>query len=320
MPSSASAIRRKVETGERLEFDEGVHLLEAMDLAEIGELAQVVRYRHNPEPVVTFIVDTNLNYTNVCNAYCTFCAFYRTAKDADAYTHSVEGMMQKIAQAREKGVIRVLMQGGLNEALPMEYYCELVSETIKRFPDVNPHFFSPPEIYEMARVSKLTYRQVLQRLYDAGQRTMPGGGAEILTDRVRDAISPLKVSADDWIQIMRDAHAVGFETTATMVYGHLETAQDITLHLDRVRRLQDETGGFIAFIPWSFRGPETPLGRKLKGKEATGDDYLRVLAASRLYLDNVQHIQGSWFSEGKAVGMQSLHWGCDDFGSTLFDE
>ena len=314
-------IRKKVEAGQRITGEEGLYLLKEADLLDLAPLAQEARYRHNPEPVVTFVVDTNLNYTNVCDAYCTFCAFYRTEKDAAAYTHSVEDVMEMLGRAAEQGVTTVLMQGGLNPKLPMDYYTELVREARRRYPQLHPHFFSAPEIMKMSQVSGLSVREVLAELQKAGLRTIPGGGSEVLSNRVKHKISRLfpKGKVDDWTVVHREAHKLGYRTTATMMYGHLEEDEDIIEHLEHTRSLQDETGGFTAFIPWSFKKANTALDKRVKA-EAGPNRYLRIMALARIYLDNFQHVQASWFSEGKKTGQVALHFGGDDFGGTLFDE
>ena len=319
-------ITEKVLDGARITSEEGLCLMANAPLLELGNLAQAVRYRHNPENNVTFVVDTNLNYTNICDAYCTFCAFYRTEKDDDAYTYDVEQVMEMVGQASQKGVTTVLLQGGLNPKLPMEYYEELVRETRKRFPDILPHFFSAPEIKKMSEVSGLSIAQVLHRLKDAGQETLPGGGSEVLSDRVRRNLSRLwpKGTVEDWVDVHREAHKLGYRTTATMMYGHVERPEDIIEHLDHTRMLQDESlsvgsEGFTAFIPWSYKRGDTPLAKLVK-QESGSNAYLRMIALARIYLDNVSHIQASWFSEGKKTGEVALNFGADDFGGTLFDE
>ncbi|MEE9269664.1 MAG: cyclic dehypoxanthinyl futalosine synthase [Candidatus Krumholzibacteria bacterium] len=314
-------IREKVISGERMTREEGMYLLQEAPLLDLAPLAQTVRNRHNPEPVVTFVVDTNLNYTNVCDAYCTFCAFYRTDKAKDAYTHSIEDMMKMFEPARELGVTTILLQGGLNDALPFGYYTDLVRETRRRFPDIHPHFFSAPEIKKMEHVSGLSLSEVLRALYEAGLRTIPGGGSEILSDSVKPHMSKLfpKAKSSDWLDVHREAHRVGMRTTATMMYGHLEKDDDIIEHLEVTRRLQDETGGFTAFIPWSYKRENTSLAKKVT-IEAGPNRYLRIIALARLYLDNFDHIQASWFSEGKKTGVVALNFGADDFGGTIFEE
>jgi cyclic dehypoxanthinyl futalosine synthase len=324
MPATASAmagIRSKVRSGGRLTREEGLELLQRAGLLELGALAQEVRFRHNPERAVTFVIDTNFNYSNVCDAYCTFCAFFRPLGHTEAYAFTPEEMVEKIGRAAAEGVTTVLLQGGLHPELPLEYYEELVRLTCQRYPQVLPHFFSAPEILKMSEVSGLSVRDVLARLQAAGQRTLPGGGAEILSDRVKRKISRLypKNRVADWVAVHREAQRLGYRTTATMMYGHLEEDEDVIEHLEVVRALQDETGGFTAFVPWSYKRENTALGKKVK-EEAGPNRYLRIIALSRLYLDNVPHVQASWFSEGKKTGQVALNFGADDFGGTLFEE
>jgi cyclic dehypoxanthinyl futalosine synthase len=314
-------IRGKIIEGERVTREEALYLLREAPLLDLAPIAQAVRFRRNPEPEVTFVVDTNMNYTNVCDAYCTFCAFYRTEKDKDAYTFTVEEMMAKFAKAAEAGVTTVLLQGGLNKAIPFEYYLDLVRETRRRFPGVHPHFYSAPEIMKMVEVSGLSLGDVLGKLYDAGLRTLPGGGAEILSDRIRPRFTKHfpKAKTSDWIEVHRAAHRAGIRSTATLMYGHIESDEDIVEHMDAVRRLQDETKGFTAFVPWSYKRENTALARFV-AREAGPNRYLRTMAVSRIYLDNFDHVQASWFSEGKKTGVVALHFGGDDFGGTLFEE
>ncbi|HXV60835.1 MAG TPA: cyclic dehypoxanthinyl futalosine synthase [Vicinamibacteria bacterium] len=312
-------IRTKVRDGERLAPEDGLFLLREASILDLGQLSMEVRNRRHPEPVVTYVVDTNPNYTNVCNVDCTFCAFYRPPEHPEAYTHSIDEMMERIARSVERGVTTVLMQGGVNSELPLDYYIDMVRTVRARFPDVTPHFWSAVEIEGMAAVSRLTVREVLLRLKQAGQTTIPGGGAEILSERVRRKISHKKGLTAGWLDVHREAHAIGFRSTATMMYGHVETEEDIVEHFESIRRLQDEFSGFTAFVPWSFKPGNTPLVNKIP-RHAGPNRYLRILAAARLYLDNFDHIQASWFSEGKKTGQVALHWGADDFGGTLFEE
>jgi dehypoxanthine futalosine cyclase len=309
----------RVQRGERISPEEGVGLLKRAPLLDLGDHAGAIRFRKNPAPRVTFVVDTNPNYTNVCNVDCIFCAFYRHPGDAGAYTYTVDQMIRSFQASVERGVTTVLLQGGVNPALPFEYYVEMVERTVKEVPGVTPHFYSTSEILGMAEVSGLSVQNVLQRLWEAGQRTIPGGGAEILSDKVKKKISHKKGSSADWLDVMREAHRIGFKTTATMMYGHLEEVEDIVEHLEAVRRLQDEFHGFTAFIPWSFKPGNTPL-EKIIPTYATPTRYLQMLAFSRIYLDNFDHIQASWFSEGKKTGQIALHFGADDFGGTLQEE
>ena len=314
-------IRAKVESGERVTREEGLHLLTEANLLDLAPLAQMVRFRHNPDPVVTFVVDTNINYTNVCDAYCTFCSFYRTENDPDKYTHTVEEMMEQVGLAVEKGVTTVLLQGGLNPALPMEYYEDLIRQTRRRYPDITPHYYSAPEVQKMVQVSGLSLTEVLQRLKDAGQVSIPGGGSEVLSDRVKHRLSRLfpKGKTADWLDVHREAHRLGFRSTATMMYGHLEKPEDIINHLEVIRDLQDEHHGFTAFVHWSYKRQDNALASKVK-HEAGPNPYLRIIAVARIFLDNFQHVQASWFSEGKKTGQMALNFGGDDFGGTLFDE
>ena len=310
---------RDIRQGRRLTQETGLRLLRGAELLDLAELANEIRFQKNPDPRVTFVVDTNPNYTNVCTIDCIFCAFYRHPGDEGEYTHSVDQMIEKFRESAAEGVTTVLLQGGVNPALPLEYYCDLVRRTVAEVPEIHPHFFSTSEILGMATVSGLTVPEVLRKLWDAGLRTIPGGGAEILSDRVKKKISHLKGTSADWLNVMREAHKIGYRTTATMMYGHLERDEDILEHLDAVRTLQDEYGGFTAFIPWSFKPGNTPL-EKIIPHYATPTRYLQMIALSRIYLDNVAHIQASWFSEGKKVGQIALHFGADDFGGTLREE
>ena len=309
----------KVHAGERISPDEGRILLRKTDLLDLGELANEVRYRKNPRPRVTFVVDTNPNYTNICNVDCIFCAFYRHPGEDGEYTYTVEQMIQKFKESAASGVTTVLLQGGVNPALPFDYYIDLVRRTVREVPEIHPHFFSTSEIEGMSQVSGLAVRDVLQQLWDAGLRTIPGGGAEILSNRVKKKISHLKGTSEDWLNVMREAHRIGFKSTATMMYGHIEGDEDIVEHLESIRQLQDETGGFTAFVPWSFKPGNTPL-EKIIPHYATSTRYMRILALSRIYLDNFPHIQATWFSEGKKAGQIGLHFGADDFGGTLYEE
>jgi cyclic dehypoxanthinyl futalosine synthase len=316
-----TVIERKILSGERLSAAEGVHLLSEAPLLELGSLAHQVRARKTDPRLVTYVIDTNPNYTNVCTVDCHFCAFFRKpgAHAADAYTHDVEGVMRMMAAADRLGATTVLLQGGLNPAIPWEFYPAIVREAKQRYPHITPHFFSAPEIHQMAEVSGLSLRGVLEKLHEAGQRTLPGGGAEILARRVRKRISVKKGGPEAWLDVHREAHRVGMRSTATMMYGHVETDAEIIEHLDYVRDLQDETGGFTAFVPWSYKRGNTPMEGKVK-QVAGSSRYLRVLAASRLYLDNFDHVQASWFSEGKKTGQIALQFGADDFGGTLYEE
>ena len=312
-------IRDKVEAGKRLDRADGLWLLTDAPLLELGSVAQEARFRRIPEKRVTFVIDSNPNYTNVCVTDCQFCAFYRKPGDPEAYTLTVDEVMAKVDFAAQRGATTVLLQGGHNPALPLEYYLSLVSETRRRFPGVTPHFFTASEIRTMAEVSGKSMPEVLAALKAAGQTTLPGGGAEILSERVRKRIEPKKGGPAAWLDVHREAHRQGFKSTATMMYGHVELPEDVLDHLDAIRDLQDEHGGFTAFVPWSFKPGNTLLEKWIKQHKGP-NAYLRMLAVSRLYLDNFPHVQASWFSEGKRAGQGALHWGADDVGGTLFEE
>lgn len=310
---------QKIRSGKRITPEEGVFILRNAELLDLGGLANEIRFKKNPQQQVTFVIDTNPNYTNVCNIDCIFCAFYRHPGEEGEYTYSVDHMIQKFKESATKGVTTVLLQGGVNPALPFEYYIEMVKRTVAEVPQIYPHFFSTSEIIGMTNVAGLTIREVLKQLYDAGMRSIPGGGAEILSDRVKKKISSKKGTSADWLSVMREAHLLGYKSTATMMYGHLETDEDIVEHLESVRKLQDEMNGFTAFVPWSFKPGNTPL-EKIIPHYATPTRYLQMIAFSRIYLDNFPHVQASWFSEGKKTGQIALHFGADDFGGTLLEE
>lgn len=314
-----SRIRDKLEAHDRLTLEEGLWLYERADLLDLGVWANAERFRRYPDREVTFIIDTNPNYTNVCNVDCHFCAFYRHADDADAYTHTVDEMVTRAKAGAALGATTMLLQGGVNPAIPYDWYIELVKRVRSEVPEILPHFWSPAEITGMAAVSGKSTRAVLEDLYAAGQVSLPGGGAEILSDRVRLRISKQKGPSAEWLRIMEECHEVGMRSTATMMFGHFETGEDVIEHLARIREVQDRTGGFTAFVPWSFKPGNTPYYKAIP-QSAGPTTYLRVLATARLFLDNVDHIQASWFSEGKKTGQVALHFGGDDFGGTLIEE
>lgn len=326
---SLDAIYQKCANGDRLSFEEGLKLYLEAPLIELGDLAHQARMKRHPERSVTWVADTNLNYTNVCDAYCTFCAFYRVKGAKDAYTYTVPEMLEKIrASVNNLGVTTLLIQGGLNPDIPFSYYTDFVSAVRKEFPQVTPHFFSAPEIWKMVEVTGKDIRWVLEQLYAAGLETLPGGGAEILTDEVRLKLSKTKVNTANWLAVHEIAHEVGLRSTATMMFGHLDKPTDVVASLEGIRGVQDKSlakgnPGFTAFIPWSYKPDNTALGKRManSGQAVPGPSaYLRILAFSRLFLDNVDHVQASWFSEGKKTGQMGLHFGADDFGGTIFEE
>ena len=304
---------------ERIEKEEAIKLLTDTPLEELKERAHAVRMAKHPQGHVSFVLDSNPNYTNVCNVDCSFCAFYSHKSAKDIYTKSVDQVLDHMKLAQEAGLNTVLLQGGVNIELPLSYYTTLVSRCREEYPDIHPHFFTAVELWQLAKTEKLTIKEVLQALWDAGLRTIPGGGAEILSERVREQISPKKMGPNGWIDFHHTAHKLGYRTTATMMYGHLETPQDIVNHLDTLRIHQDRVAGFTCFIPWSYKRARTALRRTVK-HWAGADAYFRILATARLYLDNFDHIGASWFGEGKEIGMESLHYGADDFGGTIMEE
>ena len=312
-------ISEKVRSGDRLNRAEGEFLLRNAGLLDLGALANEVRFKKNHHRQVSYVLDTNPNYSNVCTIDCIFCAFYRHPGEEGEYTYSVDHMIQKFRESAAQGVTTVLLQGGVHPSLPFSYYLEMVRRTVAEVPQIHPHFFSTSEIIGMAEIAAISTSEVLQQLWDAGLRTLPGGGAEILSDRVKKKISNKKGTSADWLRIMREAHQIGYKTTATMMYGHLETDEDIVEHLESIRALQDETNGFTAFVPWSFKPGNTPL-EKIIPHYASSTRYQQIIAFSRIYLDNFAHIQASWFSEGKKTGQIALHFGADDFGGTLLEE
>lgn len=314
-----SEIYSKVRSGHRINREEGLFLLRNSQLLDLGDLANEIRFKKNPANQVTFVLDSNPNYTNVCTVDCIFCAFYRHPGEEGVYTHTVDEMIQKFKESAAKGITTILLQGGVNPSLPFDYYLEMVSRTRKEVPEIYPHFYSTSEILEMSRVSGLSLAETLKKLWDAGLRSIPGGGAEILSDKVKKKISSKKGTSADWLNVMREAHKLGYKSTATMMYGHLEKDDDIVEHLEVVRQLQDEFHGFTAFVPWSFKPGNTPL-EKIIPTYATPKRYLEMIAFSRIYLDNFDHVQASWFSEGKKTGQIALHFGADDFGGTLLEE
>jgi dehypoxanthine futalosine cyclase len=303
----------------RISFEEGLELFKKAPLEELRRQAHAIRETLAPEKRVTFILDSNPNYTNICQNRCLFCAFWREGASRQAYSKTPEEVMAHFEAASLAGASQVLLQGGIHEKITIDYLCDLVRLARLRFPTIHPHFFSAPEIYGAAIHSKISTKDALGMLYEAGLRTIPGGGAEILSERVRQKISPLKISSLDWIRLHLEAHEIGFRTTATMMYGHIEEPLDILIHFERLRAAQDRTNGFLSFIPWSFKKNNTALAERVT-RSSDGNDYLRMIAFARIYLDNFPHIGGSWFSEGKEVGIRALQSGADDFGGTLFEE
>ncbi len=297
-----------------------LNLLRNSDLLELGRIADGIRKDLHPDGIVTFIVDRNINYTNVCINRCRFCAFYRDPDSPDAYILKEEQLFEKIRETIHQGGTQILIQGGLHPALDISFYTKML-KSIKREFGINVHGFSPPEISYIAAKSGLTLRETLLTLKDAGLDSIPGGGAEILSDRIREVLSPKKIRSSEWLEVMEEAHGIGLKSTATMMFGSIEEKEDIIEHLDAIRALQDRTGGFTAFIPWSFQPGNTELAsRNPQLISATAVDYLRVLSLSRLYLDNIRNIQASWVTQGLKMAQAALRFGANDFGSTMIEE
>lgn len=323
-------IADKVYSEKRLSFDDGLRLMKHPDLTELGTLADFVRQQQNPGNVVTYIAGRNINYTNACWVQCKFCAFYRLPGKDDAYTLEKEKIFQKVEEMVDLGGIEILLQGGLNPKLRIEYYEDLFSSITEKFPTVWLHALSVAEILYIAKISRISLEECLQRLRAAGLKTIPGAGAEMLVDRVRKVIAPYKDTTDEWLSTMQMWHRLGGFSTVTMMYGTVETAEERLEHIIRTRAVQDESlastrGGFTAFIAWNFQPDGTPLGDEIQAanpqwRKATGFDYLRTIAVARLMLDNIPHHQASWVTQGPKIAQIGLNFGLDDFGSTMMEE
>jgi len=312
------SITEKVPAGERISGDEFLQLSQSNDIHLLGFLADSVRKRLHPSQLVTYVVDRNINYTDICISACTFCAFFKAPGDSSGTVLTNEKLEQKIRETKELGGTQILLQGGLHPDKPLEFY-----EDMLRFMKglgIHIHGFSPPEVCHFAELSGLSVREVLKRLIAAGLDSIPGGGAEILSNRVRRTLAPRKCSADEWIGVMKEAHLLGLRTTATMMFGHIETMEERLEHLQRVRDLQDQTGGFTAFIPWPFQPDNTALAIGSEIKKETAFGYLKMLALSRIFLDNVDNVQASWVTQGPKIAQLSLFFGANDFGSTMIEE
>ena len=314
---SVDAIAAKVTRGERIDADEARMLYREASTWQLGRLADAIRARRHPERLVTYIIDRNVNYTNVCVARCNFCAFYRTVGSPDGYVLSREELFAKIDETIAVGGTQLLLQGGHNPDIPLAWYEDLFRAVKATYPTFRLHALSPPEILHISRMSKLPVPEVVSRLIAAGLDSVPGGGAEILVDRVRKLLNCYgKATADEWLAVMREVHLQGLRTTATMMYGSVETPDERIEHMMRLRALQDETGGFTAFITWSYQPDHTELA----GVELTGVEYLRTLALARIVLDNFENLQASWVTQGGKVGQLSLAFGANDMGSVMIEE
>ena len=314
---SVDTILASVLDGKRLTQEDALVLLESNALAKIGKAADEICLRKHPESYRTYNIDRNINYTNICTAVCDFCAFYRTPKSNEGYVLPRAELLDKVRETVELGGNQILMQGGLHPSFTLDWYEELLRDIRSNFPSINIHGFSPPELHHFTKVNKLPIRTVLERLKEAGLGSIPGGGAEILVDRVRSEITRGKVMSDDWLNVMRVWHELGGVSTVTMMFGHVESLAERIEHLERVRQLQDETGGFTAFICWTFQPEHTQLSHI----PPTGSfEYLKTQAVSRLYLDNIPNIQSSWVTQGLKIGQLALSYGANDMGSLMLEE
>ena len=316
-PANITRLVEKVQAGARVDAAEALELYRSAPTAVLGALADGIRARKHPEGLVTYIIDRNVNYTNVCVAKCNFCAFYRPVGSPDGYVLGFDELFRKIDETVAVGGVQLLLQGGHNPDLPMSWYEDLFRAVKERYPSFKLHALSPPEVIHLSRLTQLPVPAVIDRLIAAGLDSIPGGGAEILVDRVRKLLHCYgKATADEWLDVMRHAHRAGLRTTATMMYGTVETDEERIEHMMRLRDLQDETGGFTAFITWSYQPDHT----ELSGTEATGVDYLRTLAIARIVLDNFDNLQASWVTQGGKVGQLSLAYGANDMGSVMIEE
>ncbi len=317
-----SDVMAKVLDGERITQDDARELYR-LPLQELGALAdrrrsiaKRDRYDGRGDEVVTYIVDRNVNYTNVCNVYCKFCAFYRTEKDEDHYVLTTEQLDQKLDELTAEGGVQVLLQGGHHPKLTIDWYLNMLSHIREKYPHINIHGFSPPEFNHFSKVFDMPLREVIKRFQEAGLGSIPGGGGEILVDRIRNKIAPLKCDSDHWLEVMRIAHEYGMKSSATMMFGHVENLDDRLEHLQRLRDTQDETGGFTAYICWTFQ----PDNTKLRAEPVTSAEYLRMQALSRIFLDNFENLQSSWVTQGPKIGQIALKYGANDFGSVMMEE
>ena len=311
----AESVADKVLSGGRITRDDALELYR-LPLNELGELAHVRRNAVTNPRVVTYIVDRNINYTNVCNVYCKFCAFYRTEKDPDHYVLSLEQLDQKLDELTAIGGVQILLQGGHHPKLGIDHYLTMLAHIRAKYPHINIHGFSPPEFQHFAEVFQMPLREVIVKFMEAGLGSIPGGGGEILVDSVRERIAPLKCKSDAWLEVMRVAHGLGLRSSATMMFGHVETLEDRIEHLQRLRDTQDETGGFTAFICWTFQPEHT----KLRAEPVGSSEYLRMQALSRIFLDNFPNVQSSWVTQGPRIGQIALRYGANDFGSVMMEE
>ncbi|OQY19144.1 MAG: dehypoxanthine futalosine cyclase [Desulfobacteraceae bacterium 4572_35.1] len=309
-------IKNTIAAGQSINREQALHLLTKVDLLTVGQMADQQRLLRHPDKYVSFVVDRNVNYSNICSCKCRFCAFYRDENDSDAYLLSFDEIFAKVQELVDNGGTQLLMQGGVHPNLKIEWFEELFRQLSDRFPTVQIHSLSPAEIIQIATLSDISVEQCLRRLQAAGLKSIPGGGAEVLVDEVRQTISPNKIGWRQWAEVMEQAHELGMKTTATLMFGSCETAEQVVEHLFRVREIQERSGGFTAFISWTFQPSNTELG----GTSATGCDYLKVVALSRLVLDNIENIQASWVTQGDKIAQIALRFGANDLGGTMLEE
>jgi cyclic dehypoxanthinyl futalosine synthase len=317
--TEVDSILHKALDGNRISAEEATILFASTDMTLLGNVASRLAKKKRDDNIITYIIDRNINYTNICVTDCSFCAFYRKKEDLDSYVHPFEVLAKKIDETIELGGNQILLQGGHNVELKIEYFEDLFKKIKERF-DIKLHALSPPEIVHTSKISKISITETLKRLHAAGLDSIPGGGAEILVNRVRQIISPAKCTTDEWLNVMGKAHQMEIPSTATMMFGHVETLEERVEHLIRLREQQDKTGGFTAFIAWSMQPGNNPLGRQLSGAKATGLEYLKTLAISRIVLDNFDNIQSSWVTQGPKIGQMSLFYGANDMGSVMIEE
>lgn len=320
---SIENLQGKILDGKRITPEETLQLYRTCSLEELGALAherrnqkKALSYNQKGNEIITYIIDRNINYTNICNVYCKFCAFYRVEGDSDAYVLSHETIGKKIEETIALGGTQILMQGGHHPKLGIDFYLELLSFIKTNYPKINIHAFSPPEFNHFSDVFHMPIRDIISKFKEAGLGSIPGGGGEILVDRVRERISPLKCNSEEWLNVMRIGHELGLKTSATMMFGHVETIEERIQHLHRLRQLQDETGGFTAFICWTFQHENT----KLKAEPVGSFEYLKMQALARIFLDNFENIQSSWVTQGPKIGQIALQYGANDLGSIMIEE
>jgi cyclic dehypoxanthinyl futalosine synthase len=315
--ATIQTFQEKVLDGHVVNRQEALELYQHSTLNDLGAIANALRLQTKGDKIATYLIDRNINYTNVCVTYCKFCAFYREDGDKEGYVNEAEKIIHKVTEAKEKGCTQILVQGGHHPSLTLDWYLNMISKVKKTHPDVTFHSFSPPELIHFSGLFKMPVIEILKKFKEAGMDSMPGGGAEILSDRVRKEIAPLKATTSEWLGVMRDVHSLGMRSTATMMFGHVETIEERIEHIFLIRELQEETGGFLGFIPWLYQPGNESLGLK----SASGQEYLKTLALSRIILNHtLPNLQASWVTPGKKIGQLGLMYGANDLGSIMLEE